>query len=83
MKRMRRLGLRCGWNLMDVAAHRLAGKWYNMHLNMSGEMHMLRRAHAVMMRYSAAYPTGAERIVKVTSLGPMGSDPIVKNGEEA
>ena len=46
---------------MDVAAHRLAGKWYNMHLNMSGEMHMLRRAHAVMMRYSAAYPMGAER----------------------
>ena len=28
---------------MEEAAHRLAGKWYNMHLNMSGEMHMLRR----------------------------------------
>ena len=46
---------------MDVAAHKPAGKWYNMHLNMSGEMHMLRRSHAVMMRYSAAYPTGRER----------------------
>ena len=30
--------------------------------NMSGEMHMRRRRDA-RMRYSAAYPTGAERIV--------------------
>ena len=30
--------------------------------NMSGEMHMLRRRDA-KLRYSAAYPTGAERIV--------------------
>ncbi len=29
-------------------------------LNMSGEMHMVRRRDA-RMRYSAAYPTGAER----------------------
>jgi hypothetical protein len=47
---------------MEVAAHRPAGKWYNMHLNMSGEMHMLRRSHAVRARYSAAYTTGAERV---------------------
>ena len=31
-------------------------------LDMSGEMHMWRRQDA-KMRYSAAYPTGAERIV--------------------
>ena len=31
-------------------------------LNMSGEMHMEGR-HDAKVRYSAAYPTGAERIV--------------------
>ena len=61
---------------MEEAAHKPAGKWYNMHLNMSGEMHILRRAHAVKMMYSAAYPTGAERIVKVTPL-PCGLSTMV------
>ena len=49
---------------MEEAAHKPAGEWYNMHLNMSGEMYMLRRAHAVRARYSAAYPTGAERMLR-------------------
>jgi len=38
--------------------------------NMSGEMHMRRRRDAGM-RYSATYPTGAERIKKLVSEGVM------------
>ena len=56
---------------MEVAAHRPAGKWYNMYLNMSGEMHMLRRSHAVKMRYSTAYHTGRKRLLKRAALSPL------------
>ncbi len=45
-----------------MAAHKPAGKWYNMYSNMSGEMYMLRRSHAVKLRYSPAYPTDASAL---------------------
>ena len=44
------------------------GIWYNTRLNMSGEMHMRRRRDA-KARYSAAYPTGRERIEKAGGEG--------------
>ena len=38
-------------------------KWYNMqYINMSGNLPMRRRAGNAKVRYSAAYPTGRERI---------------------
>ena len=37
-------------------------------IGMSGERPMASAADASRVRYSAAYPTGAERIVKVTPL---------------
>ena len=37
------------------------GKWY---IDMSGKLPMRRRAGNAKVRYSAAYPTGAERSVK-------------------
>ena len=56
---------------------RVPQKWYNIrHIDMSGNLPMRRRAGNAKVRYSAAYPTGAERIAKGTSL-PWGSNPIV------
>ncbi len=59
------------WNISYIAG--CASLWIGMgigtsgsgiifNLNMSGEMHMEGRQDA-KVRYSAAYPTGAERIV--------------------
>ena len=40
-------------------------KWYNMQqIDMSGNLPMRRRAGNAKVRYSAAYPTGRERIAK-------------------
>lgn len=44
-------------------------------IDMSNEKSMVSAANAPRVRYSAAYPTGAERIAKGTSL-PWGSNPI-------
>ena len=52
------------------------GNWYNMRINMSGKMPMRCAAKVPRVRYSAAYPTGAERIVKVTPL-PCGLSTMV------
>lgn len=41
--------------------------WYNTHVSMNGGMYMSRR-FAAKVRYSAAYPTGAERGVDRESL---------------
>ena len=38
--------------------------WYNMRINMSREKPMGIAAKGPQVRYSAAYPTGRERIVK-------------------
>ena len=38
--------------------------WYNMRINMSKEKPMGIAAKGPQVRYSAAYPTGRERIVK-------------------
>ena len=39
-------------------------KWYNIHqIGMSAKMPMICAAKVPHVRYSAAYPTGAERIV--------------------
>ena len=44
-------------------------KWYNIHqIGMIAKMPMICAAKVPHVRYSAAYPTGAERIVKVTPL---------------
>ena len=52
---------------------RTSQKWYNMqYIDMSGERPMVSTADLPRVRYSAAYPTGRERIAKV-----------VKNCEEA
>ena len=41
------------------------GKWYNMrYIDMSGKLPMCRRTENAQVRYSAAYPTGRERIAK-------------------
>ena len=37
--------------------------WYNIGINMVRKRHMLRRTHA-RVRYSAAYPTGRERMLE-------------------
>ena len=42
---------------------------------MSGNLPMRRREENAKVRYSAAYPTGAERIVKMTPL-PWGLTPL-------
>ena len=48
---------------------RMPQKWYNMQqIDMSGNLPMRRRAGNAKVRYSAAYPTGAERIAKGTPL---------------
>ena len=53
------------------------GKWYNMHsIDMSGKLPMCRRTENAQVRCSAAYPTGRERIVKVTPL-PCGLSTMV------
>ena len=40
-------------------------KWYNMqYIDMSGKLPMGIAGNPLRARYSAAYPTGAERIVK-------------------
>ena len=44
-----------------VVQHAWRKIWYNIQLNMSGEMHM-RRRRDVKVRCSAAYPTAAEHI---------------------
>ena len=55
----------------------IRGKWYNMqYINMSGNLPMGIAGNALRVRYSAAYPTGAERIAKGTPL-PWGSNSIV------
>ena len=43
-------------------------KWYNMRINMSNVRPMGIAAKEPHVRYSAAYPTGRERIAKGTSL---------------
>ena len=48
--------------------------WYNIGINMDLKRRMLRRTYA-RVRYSAAYPTGAERIAKGPSL-PWGLTPL-------
>ena len=50
--------------------------WYNMRINMSKEKPVGLVAKVPQVRYSAAYPTGAERIVKVTPL-PCGLSTMV------
>ena len=41
------------------------GKWYNMHsIDMSGKLPMGIAGNVPRVRYSAAYPTGRERIAK-------------------
>ena len=47
-----------------------------MRINMSKEKPMAGAANLPRVRYSAAYPTGAERIVKVTPL-PCGLSTMV------
>ena len=43
---------------------RTSQKWYNMqYINMSGKLPMGIAGNLPRMRYSAAYPTGAERVV--------------------
>ena len=55
---------------------RVPQKWYNMqHIDMSGNLPMGIAGNAPRVRYSAAYPTGRERIVKVTPL-PWGLSPL-------
>ena len=54
----------CGGS--TVVMLRAPQKWYNMqHIDMSGRPPMRRRDGNAKVRYSAAYPTGAERIVIV------------------
>ena len=40
------------------------GKWYNMRINMSNVRPMGIAAKVPQVRYSAAYPTGAERMLR-------------------
>ena len=56
---------------------RTSQKWYNMqYINMSGKLPMGIAEKVPRVRYSAAYPTGRERIVKVTPL-PCGLSTMV------
>ena len=48
--------------------------WYNTHVSMNGGMYMSRQFVA-KVRYSAAYPMGAERVAKGSSL-PWGLTPL-------
>lgn len=50
--------------------------WYNMRINMSKEKPMMSAAKEPHVRYSAAYPTGRERVAKETPL-PCGLSAIV------
>ena len=57
-------------------------KWYNMqYINMSGKLPMCRRTGNAQVRYSAAYPTGRELMLRrenycVTLTVSEGSDPL-------
>ena len=61
---------------------RTSQKWYNMqYIDMSGKLPMCRRTGNAQVRYSAAYPTGAERGLWrenycVTLTVSEGSDPF-------
>ena len=56
---------------------RTSQKWYNMqYINMSGNLPRGIAAKVPRVRYSAAYPTGRERIAKGSSL-PWGLSTMV------
>ena len=57
--------IRRGCGGIAAVMPRMPQKWYNMQqIDMSNEKPMVIAANAPRVRYSAAYPTGAERMLR-------------------